>query len=96
MKKWMDQHERLVRFGVGFGGIAGVIGLGVGLSRSFRMDAQEKIDQLNSKNEQLLNEIDGLWNWIDAQTAAGAEFKKVDERFYIDGQDHSSRMEQRL
>jgi hypothetical protein len=89
MRKWMDEHEEWVRLGAAAGVVLGAVGLGVGLSRTFRMDAKEQVEAFREKNEALNEELAGVWRWIDAQMLAGAEFKPVDDRFRIDGQDYS-------
>lgn len=84
----MDEHEEWVRIGAAFGVVAGAVGLGVGLSRTFRMDAQKQVDRYKAKNEELNNEIVEIYRWLDAQIEAGAELKKLDGDIVLDPQEH--------
>lgn len=88
VREWMNEHEELVRLGAALGVVLGTVAMGVGLSRTFCMDAQDQVNRFKEKNEMLNNEISDLWRWINAQEEAGVEFKILDEAINIDGQNH--------
>lgn len=78
IKKWKQNHPDLVVLAAQATFVVGVVGLGFGLSRTFRLDAQDQVERFKAKNDDLNKELDGVWRWIEAQSKAGASFKQVD------------------